>query len=352
VLPPGTVIHTFGYPEPEIFGFLYVYPGRLASLGIFVPSWLDSPVRTGYRYLQHWLKHPRLWPYVAGGRLRSWGAKSLQEAGRRGEPHLVGNGYARIGEGAGTTNVLTGSGVDEAWASGVHLAEGVIELLRAERPFTRESLAATYVKRHRESWVDRESRIAERSRDGFQRGFVRGLVGMGLAGFTNGKLGLSGDARRPHERVPTLEDFCAGKLSTEELRKIRETGDANGTGLHEAVMEHCGWPPIEFDGQLLVSHQDALLMGGKVQAADGFADHVRFRSTHVCEQCAEKLCIEMCSGQAITAGADGGVPQFDRDKCIHCGACLWSCSKSDEADPERSNVDFRSGSGGLHSAEN
>ena len=40
-----------------------------------------------------------------------------------GEPKLVGDGYARIGEGSGSTNVLTGSGVDEAWTTGVQLAE-------------------------------------------------------------------------------------------------------------------------------------------------------------------------------------------------------------------------------------
>ncbi len=118
-LEPGTVLHTFGYPEPEIFGFLYVYPDRLASLGIFVPSWFDSPVRTAYRYLQHWMLHPYLWRHLRGGTLRSWGAKTLQESGRRGEPHLAGDGYARIGEGSGSTNVLTGSGVDEAWTTGV-----------------------------------------------------------------------------------------------------------------------------------------------------------------------------------------------------------------------------------------
>ena len=59
--------------------------------------------------------------------MRSWGAKSLQESGRRGEPLLAGNGYARIGEGSGSTNVLTGSGVDEAWTTGSQLAEGVID---------------------------------------------------------------------------------------------------------------------------------------------------------------------------------------------------------------------------------
>ena len=149
LLEPGTVVHTFGYPEPEIFGFLYVYPDRLASLGIFVPSWLDSPVRTAYRYLQHWMLHPYLWRHLRGARLRSWGAKTLQESGRRGEPHLAGHGYIRIGEGSGSTNVLTGSGVDEAWTTGVLAADGVLELLRAGQPFTQKNLERAYVARRR-----------------------------------------------------------------------------------------------------------------------------------------------------------------------------------------------------------
>ena len=127
-LEPGTVLHTIGFPEPEIFGFLYVHPDRLASVGIFIPSWFRSPVRTAYRYLQHFMLHPYLWRHLEGGTLKSWGAKSLQESGRHGEPFLAGNGYARIGEGSGSTNVLAGSGVDEAWTTGVQLAEAVIEL--------------------------------------------------------------------------------------------------------------------------------------------------------------------------------------------------------------------------------
>ena len=65
-LKPGTVLHTFGYPEPEIFGFFYVHPDRVATVGIFVPSWFDSPVRTAYRYLQHYMLHPYLWRYLKG----------------------------------------------------------------------------------------------------------------------------------------------------------------------------------------------------------------------------------------------------------------------------------------------
>jgi electron-transferring-flavoprotein dehydrogenase len=69
----------------------------------------------------------------------------------------------------------------------------------------------------------------------------------------------------------------------------------------------------------------------------------------VCAACDDKTCVAMCSGQAITLGPDN-LPAFEREKCIHCGACLWNCSHT--RDGEHGNIDFRAGSGGLHSAEN
>jgi len=350
-LLPGTVFHTFGYPEPQIFGFFYVHPGNVASLGIFVPSWMDAPARTAYRYLQHWMMHPYIWRHVAGGKLRSWGAKSLQEAGRLGEPHLAGNGYARIGEGSGSTNVLTGSGVDEAWATGTQLAEAVIELLKAGKPFTKENLETTYVRRRRGSWVDAEATVARRARDGFQRGVVPGLVGMAMAAFTKGILHMPGNSMPVHRRVPELEEYYRGRIAPDEIQRMRQECDAKGIALHGALMDKVGWPSIPFDGELLVSHQDALLMGGKVQAPAGYADHVLFLHPEQCRWCGQKICIEMCSGQAIYPGP-GGVPAFDREKCIHCGACLWNCARPDPVDPELTAVTFRAGAGGLHSAEN
>jgi electron-transferring-flavoprotein dehydrogenase len=349
-LTPGTVLHTFGFPEPEIFGFFYVHPDRVASVGIFVPSWFDSPVRTSYRYLQHWMMHPYLWKHLKGGRLRSWGAKTLQESGRRGEPQLVGDGYARIGEGSGATNVLTGSGVDEAWATGTQLAEGVLELLKARKPFTQANLEEAYVKRRRNSWVEKEGLIAEKSRDGFQRGVVTGMIGMALTGMTKGMFSIPGKPMPPYKRIPSLEEYYRGKITPEELGILQKQCDSQGISLHGALMQRCGWPAIPYDGQLLVSHQDALLMGGKVQAPAGWADHVEFLYPNLCQQCGTKICIEVCSGQAITPGPNG-VPAFDREKCIHCGACLWNCAQP-TGQGERTNLKFKSGAGGLHSAEN
>lgn len=350
-LVPGTVLHTLGYPEPEIFGFLYVHDERTASMGIFVPSWFDSPVRTAYRYLQHWMQHPYLWPHLRGGRLRSWGAKSLQESGRQGEPWLAGEGYARIGEGSGSTNVLTGSGVDEAWTTGTLLAEGTLDLLRAGEPFTKANLERAYVARRRASWVEEEGHVAERARNGFQRGVVRGLAGMALAGLTGGRLAPGGTPARPHERLRSVEDYFAGRVSADEVARLRRECAATGAGLHDALMDRCGWPPIEHDGQLLVSHQDALLVGGKVQAPAGYADHVTVHDAALCRACCTRLCVDVCSGQALTSTEDG-VPAFDREKCIHCGACAWNCTQPLPGDPDRLNLEFRAGTGGLHSTEN
>jgi electron-transferring-flavoprotein dehydrogenase len=350
-LKAGTVLHTLGFPEPEIFGFLYVHPDNIASLGVFVPSWFDSPVRTSYRYLQHWMLHPYLWRFLQGGTLRSWGAKTLGESGRRGEPHLVGDGYARIGEGSGSTNVLTGAGVDEAWTTGTQLAESVLELLKTKKPFTRDNLEQTYVKRRRTSWLEAESLVAEKSRDGFQKGFVQGLLGMALAGLTQGRFSFSSEPVPPYKRLPTIEEYYRGRIPLDEIEQLRKECEIKRISLHGALMQRSGWPAIPYDGKLLMSHQDALLLGGKVQAPPGYADHVTFLYPELCEMCGTKICIELCSGQAIVPG-QAGVPMFDREKCVHCGACFWNCAQPIPDNHERMNIAFRAGTGGLHSAEN
>lgn len=349
-LKPGTIYHTMGFPEPEIFGFMYAHTEQVVSAGIFVPSWFNSPVRTSYRYLQHWMQHPYFWRFLEGGRLRSWGAKSLQESGRRGEPFLAGNGYARIGEGSGSTNVLTGSGVDEAWTTGRQLAEAVIEIAESGKDFTRETLEATYVRRRRESWIESEGRVAEKARDGFQKSFIRGLIGMGLAGLTGGRLHAPGYDPTARFQPPTTEEYYRGRIPKAEIEQIKRDCEERGLPFHDAIMDRAGWPAIQHDGQLLVSQQDALLLGGKVQAAPGYADHVVFLYPDLCDSCGEKVCVEICSGQAIERDPEGGV-KFDREKCVHCGACLWNCVQTVD-DGKRTNLQFKAGSGGLHSAEN
>ena len=171
---------------------------------------------------------------------------------------------------------------------------------------------------------------------------------MTLAALSNGKFSLGKPPKTPNENLAEPADFYRGKLSSHELALSQKECEAKGASLHDALMDRCGWPPIQHDGTLLVSHQDVLLMGGKVQAPTGYADHVIFRDAELCGRCGTKLCVEMCSGQAITRSPEGA-PNFDREKCVFCGACLWNCPENIGGKP---NLRFRAGAGGLHSAEN
>jgi electron-transferring-flavoprotein dehydrogenase len=223
-------------------------------------------------------------------------------------------------------------------------------LLREGKSFTRENLEAAYVARRRASWVEQEGRVAEKSRDGFQKGVVTGLMGMAVAAFSKGRFSAPGTPVPPQDRLRAPRQYYSGRLTADAIEQLAAECKSKGVSLHDALMDASGWPAIPMDGKLLVSHQDALLMGGKVQAPAGYADHVVFMYPHVCEQCGTKLCIEICSGQAITPG-ENGVPNFDREKCVHCGACLWNCSQKLD-DSGRGVIAFRAGAGGLHSSEN
>jgi len=172
------------------------------------------------------------------------------------------------------------------------------------------------------------------------------MIGMALCGLTRGRLSLKAQIPTASKQIHSTE-----LNSPEALHLIEAMNRASAENrlLHDALLSVRGWREIPFDGRLLITQQDALLIGGKVQAMPGFADHVSFRDRELCAACIVKTCVAMCSGQAITEGPDGQ-PIFEREKCVHCGACLWNCANA--PDNSSSNIEFRAGSGGLHSAEN
>ena len=94
------------------------------------------------------------------------------------------------------------------------------------------------------------------------------VVGTALAGMTKGRLKLADTPARPHERIPSLEAYYRGRISPDEIEAVRKECTTKGEPLHDALMTRAGWPEIPLDGKLLVSQQDALLMGGKVQSAE------------------------------------------------------------------------------------
>jgi electron-transferring-flavoprotein dehydrogenase len=165
---------------------------------------------------------------------------------------------------------------------------------------------------------------------------------MALAGMTRGKITVHARPVPSQDRVQPVEKYFGGRIPLAEIEQIDSQCRSDGVPLHDRLMDRLGWPSIPYDGELLMSHQDALLVGGKVQGTPGFHDHVSFIDPDLCLLCHRRICVEMCSGEAIAASKENGAPVFDREKCVHCGACLWNCD----------NIEFAAGGGGLHSVEN
>jgi electron-transferring-flavoprotein dehydrogenase len=196
--------------------------------------------------------------------------------------------------------------VDEAWTTGAQLADGVAELMQENAPFTKGNLERTYVARRRASWVEKEGRVAEHARNGFQRGFVSGLMGMALAGFTKGQIvmhedpkpapraaGDRGLLRRAH---PAGRDRNSAEPGARRwIRAARSFDGSRGMAAHRVRRAVAGHP----SGRVADGRQGT-------GNAPGFEDHVRFLKNELCESCLTQVCVEICSGEAIAANKDGG----------------------------------------------
>ena len=117
---------------------------------------------------------------------------------------------------------------------------------------------------------------------------------MALAGMTGGRLALRGQIPPAPKQFGRSTAYIAGGLSTKQAAALALD---SGRPLHDALMTARGWPEIQYDGRLLVTHQDALLMGGKVQAMPGFADHVVFLDKKCCLACERRPALRCVPGR-------------------------------------------------------
>ena len=298
-LEPGTVFHTFGYPEPEIFGFLYVHPDRVATRGnlraVVVPQPRRAPpiatCSTSCCIL------------ISGGTCR---------AGRcgRGAPSRCrnrGGAASRVWWAKGTRASAKGRACTNHWPGRAwtrrgpparNWREGVVELLQAGEPLSRENLENAYVARRRASWVEDEARIAESARDGFHKGLWQGWPGW---------LG------RLHTRPVGGERRAAAPP---------RPGDLPGRGARRVARDSLRWPTAgEPPGRAADGRQGAgarRVRRSRTLPRAGAVPQVRGQAVH-----------RDVLRAGHRAGRPDGVPSFDREKCIHCGACQWNCPDGD-----------------------
>jgi electron-transferring-flavoprotein dehydrogenase len=143
--PLDRVVHTLGWPLPnDAFGGSFLYPlePNLLALGLVVG--LDYP-EAGldvHELLQRMKGHPLFRPYLEGGELVEWGAKTIPEGGYHALPQRRhGDGVVVVGDAAGYVDVASLKGIHYAMLSGIFAGRAIFQALK-RGDVSRRSLAA------------------------------------------------------------------------------------------------------------------------------------------------------------------------------------------------------------------
>lgn len=188
--PPDAVIHTMGWPLPRsAFGGSFCYPmgDHLVAIGLVVGLDYREHALDVHDLLQRLKMHPLFRPVLEGGKLVEWGAKTIPEGGFHSIPaRLHGDGVLIAGDGAGLVNVAALKGIHYAIESGALAAATIAAALKSGS--ISASTLASYDEAVRSGMIGTDLHRTRAMRLAFKRGFVRGVIGSGLATVTGGRL--------------------------------------------------------------------------------------------------------------------------------------------------------------------
>jgi electron-transferring-flavoprotein dehydrogenase len=211
-IAPGHVVHTAGWPlSSRQFGggFVYALSETLLSVGLVSGLDYEDPRFDPHNAFQQFKTHPWLKKLLAGGEMLRYGAKTLPEGGYFSVPATATDGALLIGDSAGFLNSQRLKGIHLAMKTGMLAADTIFDALRKE-DYSATALSG-FEDRWRKSWVHEELWKVRNYHQGFEHGFLRGVMHGGLQFLTGGRGLHSRYAAKPgHERMRRLNE-CAGK---------------------------------------------------------------------------------------------------------------------------------------------
>jgi electron-transferring-flavoprotein dehydrogenase len=232
--PLDAVIHTLGWPLPrDAFGGSFFYPlePNLVSLGLVVGLDYRETTLDVHVLLQKMKRHPLFRPYLEGGEMVEWGAKTIPEGGYYALPQRRhGDGILLAGDAAGFVEVASLKGIHYAILSGMYAARAIFAALKAGD--TSAAGLAGYDRLVDASAIVRDLRARRNMRLVFQKaGFYLGGIEaalMTLTGgvFPGGRIAAEPDAAVPRRTVPAEPFTADGQLTFAKLDAVFKAGNA------------------------------------------------------------------------------------------------------------------------------
>jgi electron-transferring-flavoprotein dehydrogenase len=231
--PLDRVIHTVGWPLPtDAFGGSFMYPlgPNQIAIGLVVGLDYHDASLDVHQLLQRMKLHPLFRPYLEGGQLLEWGAKTIPEGGFYALPERrYGDGVLLIGDAAGFVDVPSLKGIHYAMQSGVFAAHAAFDALKAGT--TAASALAAYDRLVDGSFIAADLHRTRNMRLAFKSGFWVGGAKAGLMTLTGGrfpgtKIDMPEDAATPREVAAGTPFRPDGVLTFSKVDAVFKSGNA------------------------------------------------------------------------------------------------------------------------------
>src|SRR5690606_7655854 len=180
--------------------------------------------------LQRMKLHPLFRPYLEGGEMVEWGAKTIPEGGYYAVPERrPGDGLCIVGDAAGYVEVSSLKGIHYAMHSGILAARQIFQALKAGDASA--SALAGYTSAVDGSVIMKDLKERRNMRLAFKGGFVAGGAKAGLmtltrGAFPGGMITIGEDAAETKTLAATAEPFVPdGKLTFSKVDAVYKSGN-------------------------------------------------------------------------------------------------------------------------------
>lgn len=304
-LPAGDVHHTMGWPlasEEYGGGFLYGMQGNRISAGFVVGLDYRNPWTDPHALMQEWKRHPSIARILEGGKMITYGAKTIPEGGLFSLPRPAVHGCLIVGDAGGFLNAARLKGIHLAMKTGMLAAETAAEAVKGGEGSA--ALLGRYEERALSSWVGEELRSVRNFRQGFEGGLWKGMLHTGLVMATGGK-GLK-------DRLPTRPDHTH-MLRLDEMRRLGRSPQP---------------PERRFDGNLTFDKLTDVYNSG-TRHEENQPSHLKIADVDICNgRCRTEYgnpCQHFCPASVyeMVPTEDGKSTrlQVNFTNCVHCKTC-------------------------------
>ncbi len=308
---PGQVIHTMGFPLSKSVGgtFIYTLPDDKIVLGLVTYLDTNDPLLDPHRELQKLKTHPFIFKMIEGGKVISYGGKTLPAGGWYSMPKLYGNGFVVIGDSASMVNVQKLKGIHLAIKSGLCAANSIFQAMK------NDNYNEVQLKKYEEavfaSYIKEELYKVRNFHQALGKGLLQSLPLLAAQELTGGR-GFT-DNMAIHKDSSTTES-------------VVDVWGADGFSSPENHL-----PKI--DGTLFFDKLGSVYLTGTLHDEDS-PNHLLLKSADTCRtECHSKYkspCTHFCPAsvyEMVPSKVHIGAKelQINYTNCIHCKTCDIKC---------------------------